>query len=160
VWDWLAALQDGRAAPPRQSLEIDYRRYAAGEASLAWLDQRIRLVVPQGQGRMVIVTALERLAAALSARKAGIGHLKLILQAPDVHEKISLTTLEEPGWQDKIPAITGESLSLLINARVELPVEDLTRLMHQAFDQSGVKLIWEEGDAFHPKEPNPTHRFA
>lgn len=157
---WVETIQAGGVAVPRDVLEIDYRRYAAGEAQLAWLDQSVRLNVPEGEGRAVIQNAVRRLLNALAERGAGIGHLKFIIRGEGAAEtKLSIPTLEEPGWEEKIPALAGSEVDLLVNARVELAVETLKELLRGALDQAGVRATFGAGEAFHPKEPRPTHRM-
>ena len=159
VWGWLGKLQAGEAAAPHELLVMDYQRYAAGEAQLAWLDQNVALAVPEGEGRAVLVRAIERLAAGIRARGAGIGHMKFIIQAEGESVKLSITALEEPDWAERIPALAGRWLGLLVNARVELPAEELRGLLTAALDQPGVQADLGPGEAFHPKEPKPTHRM-
>lgn len=156
---WLERIQSGAVGLPRQSLEIDYRRYAAGEANLGWLDQEIALTVPAGTGRAVVVRAIRTLTSLLAARRAGIGHLKMILQGDGAEVKLSIPTLEEPGWENQIPEFPGDQLRLLVNARVELDVQALRGLLVQAFDQPQVTARFGAGEAFHPQEPRPTHRM-
>lgn len=160
VSGWMNLLDRGLAAPPARVLEIDYQRYAAGEASLAWMDQTVRLVVPDGGGRQVVKLMIERLAQGLAREKAGIGHLKFILRAGEVESKLSFPTLEEPGWEQRIPALPGSEVEILINARAELPAASLQGLLRQALEQPGVQVALGAGEAFHPKEPRPTHRYS
>ena len=161
VVGWLELLDAGQAAPPAQVLAMDYKRYAAGEASLAWMDQELRLIVPEdGSGQAVVTEMIERLARGLIRQSAGIGHLKFILRAGVVECKLSFPTIEEPGWQNRIPALPGQQVEVLVNARAELPAADLQALLRQALDQPGVLVEFLAGEAFHPKEPRPTHRYS
>ena len=66
---------------------------------------------------------------------------------------------EEPGWEERIPETHGREASLLINARVEIPAEDLSRLVQTALLESGIEFHARDGRAFHPPQPNPTHRM-
>lgn len=160
VWAWLNLIQSGKAPIPDQSLQIDYARYASGEAALAWVDQEFRLLVPAGQGRRVLVEAVRALTALLSSRQAAVGHLKWMARAGDVESKGSVTTIEQPGWEEQVPHLPGEEVDLLFNARVELPAGELRELIVQAFSQVGAQVTLGGGDAFHPKAPKPTHRMG
>ena len=48
VAQWLTLLQSDATLTPQNSVEIDYQRYGAGEAEMAWLDQAIRWASPSG----------------------------------------------------------------------------------------------------------------
>lgn len=165
VAPWVEWIQSGELPLPSAALEIDYQRYGDGEARLAWLDATLRLEFPPGQGRGLLVAALERFLDELAARRAGIGHLKFWLSGPGVAAdgqgaKLSFPTLPEPGWQTQVPEISGAQADLLVNARIELPVEDLTSLFEQVLAQSGFTYQVRDQMAFHPNPPNPTHRLS
>lgn len=160
VAGWLQALASGRAAPPGSVLQMDYRRYAAGEAGLAWIDQQIVLQVPADSGRTVIAEMVRRLTSALAGRAAAIGHLKFIVRAGPAAAKLSFPTLEEPGWEAAIPMLPGTRVELLVNARAELPAWMLFDALRQALDQPGVQVDFQAGQVFHPAEPRPTHRYT
>jgi Ni2+-binding GTPase involved in maturation of urease and hydrogenase len=159
VLPWLDRIEKGDLRLPDTALEIDYQRYGAGEAKLAWLDQEILLHVQPGQGRPLLRELITRMTRALAQRGAGIGHLKFIVQDQDGGTKISIPTLEEPGWEASIPAIQGEAVRLLVNARVEMDVDALRALLQETLDASGIRYDLGGGEAFHPKQPRPTHRF-
>jgi G3E family GTPase len=159
VSGWLDAMAVGRAAPPTRVLEMDYGRYAAGEASLAWMDQEIRLHVPDGRGKAAVTAMIEHLAFGLEQKSAGIGHLKFILRAQATEVKLSFPTLEEPGWQGRIPKLPGRQVDVLVNARAELPAAALQTLLRESLAGSLAQVEFLAGEAFHPKEPHPTHRY-
>ncbi|MEI8132175.1 MAG: GTP-binding protein, partial [Leptolinea sp.] len=46
IEEWLELITSGRLPLPKQSLQIDYDRYAAGEAELAWLNEEFLIVLP------------------------------------------------------------------------------------------------------------------
>jgi hypothetical protein len=159
---WLELIETGQGTLPDSGLEIDYTRYGAGEAHLAWLDEQVSLRFPEGQGRQMLLAALSGFLAALAEREAGIGHLKCILEGegvPGGGVKLSFTTLEEPGWQERLPEIGGTQAGLLVNARVEMDAATLKDLLERALAGSGLEFSIQNGMAFHPPQPRPTHRF-
>ena len=160
VQAWLERIQSTDYALPVQAVEMDYARYGAGEAKLAWLDEQIQLVLPEGDNsqplRRLIASFVER----LRTRGAGIGHLKWIVQSGAVGEKISIPALEEPGWLDRVPHLPGGSVDLLVNARVEMPAQALRELLHEVLKESGLPYTIQGEAAFHPTQPNPTHRIS
>ena len=165
VWNWVDRIQSGKAALPAESLQMDYERYAAGEAVLAWLDQEVELRTPAGVGKERFVSAIHRLVDGLAERGAGIGHIKFLIRpessGPDPLEiKFSFPTLEEPGWEERIPDWDGERVNLLVNARAAMDARELSRLLAWALAGPDVQVIFKEGESFHPGAPKPTHRMA
>lgn len=159
VAEWLRAISGGAPLALPSLPNLDYARYGAGEALLAWVDLRCRLVLPGTDGaenRARLTAALERLLAALAQRGAGVGHIKLVLAG----HKLSLPTLPEPGWQANVPHLPGTSHQALFNARAELPAAELEGLLRAALEQAGIALEALELSAFHPAQPNPTHRIG
>jgi len=162
VAGWLADLESGIAAPPAEALDIDYDRYGAGEAELAWLDQRLSFTVPAGQGRAVVLAFLTEVRTALEHRGAAIGHLKVMVSAGDSQTKVSFPTLATEGWHDAVPSLPGTEVELLLNARVQMDAEALRNLVAVAVAGAGsddVTVVGADLAYFHPKFPNPTHRL-
>ncbi len=157
---WLEQIQSGALALPGNELLLDYSRYGQGEGLLAWVDQEIALTFPQGSGQAAVRTFIGHLLRILERRGAGIGHLKFVLSAGDRSDKISFPAITETGWEDRVPEIAGSSAALLINARVEIPVGDLLAALRAALDMSGAAYSVTNQDAFHPPQPNPTHRIV
>lgn len=159
VRSWLDLIQAGELALPGESLEIDYARYGAGEAKLAWLDEELTLLVTEGKGREAVIDLVSRVMERIAAQGAGIGHLKcLIRQGGGV--KISIPSLLEPGWEENLPELTGTSVSLLLNARVEMLAFELDQLVQSALVDGGLPYNIQRQSAFHPPLPSPTHRMV
>lgn len=158
VEKWLSLLEDGLGLLPNQSLKIDYARYGHGEAQLAWLDEVVFL---KGTGAGAAIKRLiSRLVTGIKERGAAIGHLKFLIQAGETEFKLSFATLEETGWEDRFPLILADEARVMVNARVEMPAEDLRELFRSGLIESDI-LFSEDGVSyFHPKQPNPTHRMA
>jgi hypothetical protein len=158
VDNWLALLEDGSALLPTQSLEIDYARYGLGEAQLAWLDGMVYL---KGAGLEAgLKLMIKDVVSKLRSRGAPIGHLKFLIQSGETEAKLSFVTLEERGWEDHIPSIQGNEARLLVNARVEMPAADLRELFHSSLVESNLEFSEDGVSYFHPKQPNPTYRYA
>jgi G3E family GTPase len=159
VKKWVDLIHSGQVTLPTKSLDIDYARYGAGEAQLAWLDQSVHFQVPDGQGKRFVIEFVRLLVRELSVRQSGIGHLKFIIQTGDQETKLSITTLPEPGWENQIGQMPGSEVHLLINARVEIGAENLSQLVKECFERSGIVCQMEQEAAFHPGQPHPTHRI-
>jgi len=160
VQAWLDTIQMGKLVLPEYPLEMNYSRYGAGEAQLAWLDEEVLMEFPDGLGKKIIQKIILDLVSGIEQKQAGIGHLKLAVLVGRNVEKISIPTLIEPGWEDRIPWIEGTTALLLINARVEMNVEALRSLAHSVLSASGADCTIRSEEAFYPGAPNPTHRFS
>ena len=95
----------------------------------------------------------------MKARGAGLAHLKAIIRWAAGEVKVSLTALEDPGWQEQVPAVTGQWVSLILNAHVEISPGDLQALVREALAACGAAYTIERADSFAPGFPNPTHRL-
>ena len=161
---WVRAMEFGEAAPPAESLEMDYERYGAGEAALAWLDEALIFTVPEHTGGMVVHRLVAALLNRLQQSSMTIGHLKLLVKGGEGEEaKLSFPTLEIEDWQRGIPALTGTSLTVLLNARVEASAQELHGLVHEVVTAltAELQVTAQVLDVayFHPPMPNPTHRL-
>jgi hypothetical protein len=162
--DWVGALESGGATPPVESLEIDYGRYGAGEAALAWLDETLVFTVPEHAGRAVMQRFVTALLTRLHQSRMAIGHLKLLVKGGEGEEaKLSFPTLETENWQKGIPVLTGTTVTVLLNARVETSAQELHGLVHEvvAAITAEMRVTYHALDVafFHPAMPNPTHRL-
>ena len=164
VAGWVRALDAGLAAPPETSLDIDYERYGAGEAELAWLDERVVFRGVGGRSRDVIRAFISRLLAALEQQALTIGHLKFHIRGGGTEVKLSFPTLRAGDWESELPSMKGSEVELLINARVEAQATLLHALVDEVADSTAQALdvICELSDvaAFHPALPRPTHRIG
>jgi hypothetical protein len=135
------------------SLNIDYDRYGAGEAKLAWLDQQLVIESPSHNAQDAALTLVTR----LSQTNYPIGHLKCLL---DGATKISFTST---GTTDHLPIHPAASASLLINARIQTTPANLTELMADAIQSTAkahncaIRTI--SASCFQPGFPRPTHRI-
>jgi Ni2+-binding GTPase involved in maturation of urease and hydrogenase len=160
VRPWLEQVESGRLELAAGALEMDYARYGAGEARLAWVDEEIVLRFPAGQGRAVLREFFSRVTGAIAASGAGIGHLKFILSGGPSGAKLSFAAIADPSEIERIPEIQGEEAALLVNARVEMPADALRDLLRQSLDEAGAGYTIKNEAAFHPPQPNPTYRLG
>jgi Ni2+-binding GTPase involved in maturation of urease and hydrogenase len=157
VGRWLECLHQDRGLLPSASLDIDYERYGRGEAQLAWLDEKVTLTGLNLSHALRKI--LEGMLADLRQRDAAIGHLKFFVQTSAVQMKISFPTLDEAGWETQLDAIQEDTLDLLVNARVEIPAQELRAIFHRQLELAGVGYVEDEISVFHPSQPNPTYRM-
>ena len=156
---WVDALAEGEL-PFSPALEIDYRRYGAGEAGLAWLDEEWTLFVPHGDGRAVLIQAIECLQKVLRREKIPLGHLKFLVKAGSFRTKISLTSLDEPDLCASLPPFYTSRIELLVNGRAEMESQAFQSLLHTALTSSGIAFQISNSSVFHPAIPRPAYRIA
>jgi hypothetical protein len=136
------------------SLNIDYDRYGAGEAQLAWLDQDLLIESPSLNAQSAALALVTR----LSQTNHPIGHLKCLI---DNAVKISFTST---GTTDHIPIKSAASTRLLINARIQTSPVELSDLIAEAIQATEKErpctIRTLTASCFQPGFPRPTHRLA
>jgi Ni2+-binding GTPase involved in maturation of urease and hydrogenase len=161
---WVDLLQHAPSGSPLNALpDIDYARYARGEARLAWLNAEYAL---DGAGAEATARALvDGLFAAIRAAALPVGHVKAALYAGGQSTKLSYDESAGQDWQGALDVPAGEQVTLVINARVETESDHLTALLDAARATAAVaspqvSINLQHLEAFHPAEPRPTHRYA
>jgi G3E family GTPase len=147
-------------------LDIDYDRYAAAEAQLAWLNQEFQIAAtgdgfnPVAWGSAVL-THLARFAADQAAE---VGHAKLTVDTDAGMTKMSVTgTGVEPSVDLAVetPAAAGRAV---VNARVavEPDVMDAAVLaaVTHADQLAGTRSQAATATSFKPGYPRPIHRLT
>ncbi|HTR28743.1 MAG TPA: GTP-binding protein [Puia sp.] len=171
----LGQLSPGSATLP--SLDIDYDRYGAGEAQLAWLDQQLEIESPSQNAQWAALALVTR----LSRTNHPIGHLKCLI---DNTVKISFTSTDTTGFTstgttdftstdfahfttgttDHIPIRPAASTRLLINARIQTSPVELSALIAEAIQATEkahhCTIRTLTASCFQPGFPRPTHRLS
>jgi G3E family GTPase len=148
-----------------QVLAIDYDRYAAAEADLAWLNQTFHTEAA-GEFSPVLWAdaALRSLAAAAQRAGATIGHAKLTVSSPAGLTKMSVT---EAGTEPSVdltadaPVVSAE---VTVNARIAWEPAELDAAVaaaaRAADAATGARSTAAPANAFRPSYPRPVHRFS
>ncbi|MBN1876498.1 MAG: hypothetical protein JXA33_19900 [Anaerolineae bacterium] len=142
-------------------LDVDYDQYGAGAAQLAWLDQTLTFTVDNGQGCSVVQRLIAGLVNILREEAAPIAHLKFFVQGEGEEVKLSFDSLTSSNeWQAALPSLTANTLTLIINARIQMAAERLRTLVGQVISetltQAGIRYEETERSAFAPQVPKPT----
>lgn len=164
VDDWLEGVLAGGVAGGR-IVEIDYDRYAHGEAVLGWLNATSSVTAGKGDvdwpeyGRRLLETMKSRFAE----RSAAIGHVKLLLVTSGGNCVGNLTR------SDGAVSVRGELAGspsfarLTVNARVEMSPIELERIVRDTLDRfmsDQVAVRIDQMRSLSPGRPKPTHRYA
>lgn len=163
VESWLNEVLATRAAGTH-IVDVNYDTYAEGEAVLGWLNAEIRLSTIAGNVGWSTFCSdlLKGLRGTLGGMHARIGHVKLLLTAGGSHCIGNLTSQDsEPFVQGQIVGFPPQA-SLTLNARVEMPPEELERIVRDLLS----KIAGERTRAdiltlrcLRPGRPKPTHRY-
>jgi G3E family GTPase len=164
IQQWLSVVLGGEANPAiRPTLAIDYDTYAAGEAEMAWLDEEVAIATTNGNAAAAAYVLMDTLYAALTARDIAIGHLKFFLNDGEHEQKISFTTIAG-GGQPRTAFAQANSVTLLINARVQIDPALLIQLLSEVITATELaadcKITEHNVACFKPGYPRPTHRIA
>ena len=172
VDEWLDFVLKAPRAGTRIA-EVDYDKYADGEAALGWLNCTAQLVRRSaGEGGLGAATAadwrefcagfIERVREGLRGRAAEIAHLKLLLNTAGGSVQANLTSSRgEPIFQGVVQGAPREAL-LIVNARVRAEPEELQAVIEKALASGPQKDLAVEiltMTSFKPGRPQPTHRY-
>ena len=160
-------------------VEVDYERYGAAEAALAWNDREVELSGVEGRATGAARAVIDGVAAALQRRHAAVGHLKFLIRDHYRDAKVSITgaDLAQGGgdshgaWRAQLPDLTGARITLIVNARVEMDAGGLAGLIDRAVAEAAAALSREHPStpvhartrshsAFRPAYPEPVHRIT
>jgi len=169
VGAWLEDLL-GSESRPGEMMEMDYERYAAGEAMLGWVNLEGSVMMKEGDPGEWLRSLGKEIAGMLDEKGHEVGHFKMSLDDEErrwrVHqvmggEEIELVVEGFGAGVVEIYAGQRPVLHLLVNLRAEGDAGILQQCVHAAFEeQSGAEVTLEKEAAFQPGKPVPTHRIA
>jgi G3E family GTPase len=146
------------------ALDLDYDRYAEGEAELGWLNATARVTAKTPvNANDTLLTLARTFRDRLAQKGHEIAHLKMTLDPEDGTGSLSVVSLVrsegEPDLRESIlDGITGGSL--VINLRAEAPPELLELVTRDALAQAkALNPIFEHLERFRPARPVPVHRM-
>ena len=156
-------------------VEVDYKKYGAAEAALAWNDREVELSGVEGRATEAARAVIDGVTAALQRRRAAVGHLKFLIRDHYRDAKVSITAADLPRhdahgatWHDQLPPLAGDRVTMIVNARVEMDAADLEQLIDAAVaaaaaslghvrETVGIQVRTRSRSAFHPAFPEPVH---
>ena len=164
---WFETLLEERSAP-RPIGDIDYDRYADGEALLGWLNAEIRLGTPGGSewdGNATLLRLLEAIRAGVAGTGHEIAHLKATLSVEGDDLELAAANLVRSAAAPELSHRLAEPLDagrLLINLRAEADPDRLDAAVASALVAAcaGLEPRIVHSEHFRPGRPVPTHRMA
>lgn len=161
VNEWLNMLaeqkEEGKVS--LRSLDINYDRYASGEAMLAYYDGELEIQSENNDAEETGYELWSEIVTAVTETDFPVGHLKCWLNE---RKKISFTstTSEQP----EISFTAGKKAKLLINARVQTSPAALENIILASIDLISTKrncrIDAVERSSFSPGYPRPVHRIT
>jgi G3E family GTPase len=158
------------AANAGVDLAVDYDRYAAAEAQLAWMNQDLDIVAsPGGSGAVDVTTWARLMLEHLSAwaQDAGllVGHAKVTVDlGRGDFAKLSLVAAGGPVQVDRAAAAPAAAAHAVVNARVACEPELLDAAVRDgiaaADKAAGASSVHAAPVSFKPGYPRPLHRLA
>ena len=143
-------------------VEIDYDKYAEGEAVLGWLNCSASLSGSNVDWDSFTRSFMEDFASKFDSKKSSVGHVKMMVENGDQYISANLT-----GRSDTLTyrwsAGTGDSSEMILNARVEMSPEELEKIFKDSLEattKSHIKSRIRRLRSISPGYPNPTYRYT
>lgn len=163
-WFRLLERAQGRNGFP---LDIDYERYARGEAALGWLNAALRLSSPSGiDGNELLTDLCGRIQSKLEASELQVAHLKMTLDPGFPGGEIALVSVVQ---NETVPELRASILAkvttaqLILNLRAEASPQVLEKAVEQVIehvDSDGLQLVIEDIECLRPPAPQPQYRIS
>jgi G3E family GTPase len=151
------------------AMELDYERYAEGEALLGWLNCTVNLAADEPFDADALLMGLS---SAIRDRLRGdgleIAHLKMTLDSLQSAGSLSVVSVvgseAEPDLRESLAERIGSG-RLIINLRAEADPAVLHTVTQNALNQGvqrmkGLTADIEHLEHFRPAKPEPTHRIS
>lgn len=159
--DWLNSMLEREDAGNR-ILEIDYAKYAEGEAVLGWLNASVALSGNNIDWDIFAQDFMQKISTTLDKKNISIGHIKIMVENGDNYFSSNLTGKFETltyRWSAGI----GNEAEMIVNARAETSPEELKEIFIRTLETStknSIKAKIKRLRSISPGYPKPTYRFT
>lgn len=163
-FDALVELFDQRGVFGQRLMEVDYDVYAEGEAELGWLNSSVSLSSATAiDVDRLLLDLIGEISAALAAASAETAHLKAIAMGEGIYGVANLVSSDSAAELSLPSTSQATALELIVNARVAIDPEELTRIVHASVEAVAARNEatpkFNQTQSFRPGRPNPTHRL-
>lgn len=168
VEEWLEILASDERPAPRRILNIDYDRYAAGEARFSWVDREFSISLKSARDWVMVGICGEALCSEFSGPQYQVAHLKVLLDDGETCLKCNLTALDHyeeklAQFQEAIQKMHTLEATLRINAMLEAPLQsiedNLDKIIGTKFRAAAISFRQLSGFTRVPGYPKPTMRM-
>jgi hypothetical protein len=152
-------------AAPAPIRDLDYDRYAAGEAELGWLNASLRVIAPRSFAiDSALIDVLENLRRALVEERADVAHVKIMGLTGAACGVANWIGAGADPELSRPSGIESQDVELIVNARVLMDPAALQAAVRGSIDlvasRHGAETRDWKASAFRPGRPVPTHRFS
>lgn len=165
VIGWIDLLETDPRRLSHNNINVDYSKYGLGEISLAWVDLNVLIDTLNNDMGIVLKEIFNLITNKLISRKVMIGHMKFFVSTKEKTIKTSITAANKSDWDVELQDLhaTGEA-NLLINARVEIEVNELLEIFKFALNEISrkyhIKFEIIDETAIHPNFPVIPYRIT
>jgi G3E family GTPase len=145
----------------RHIVDIDYDRYARGEAVLGWLNCSASLDGINADWDSFTLRFMKELAIIFDTGSKHVGHVKVIVENGDQYISASLTGRAD-SLSSRWSAGTGNHAEMIVNARVEMAPAELQKIFLQTLENvssENIKTRINRIRSISPGYPKPTYRY-
>ncbi len=165
ISNWIKMILDSNKGPAlRPSLHLDYDKYGAGEAKMAWLDEELGILTNDNNAIEAGILFIKSVYTKIMALQYPIGHLKFLLNDGQTQRKISYTSIRQPDIRIKKNQFKTNRIVLLINARIQTDPAQLSEIISSAILELefiiGCRIIESKLSSFKPAYPKPSQRIS
>lgn len=160
IEDWLDSVLTGENAG-KHIVDIDYDKYAEGEAVLGWLNCSASLSGNEVDWDAFTRKFMQDLAAQFDAENSSVGHVKMIVENGDLYISANFTGRSETltfRWS----AGSGNNAEMIVNARVEMSPKELEKIFLSTLETTAKDRITTRINrirSISPGYPKPTYRY-
>jgi G3E family GTPase len=158
--EWLEFVLAGEEAG-KHIVDIDYDKYAEGEAVLGWLNCSASLSGNEIDWDDFTHKFMQALASTLDAGNSHVGHVKMMVENGDRYISSNLTGRSET-LSFRWSAGSGNNAEMIVNARVEMSPKELEHIFLNTLETITKGLIKTRINrirSISPGYPKPTYRF-
>jgi G3E family GTPase len=167
--EWFDYLLEAAPPAPRPLMEVDYEKYATGEALLGWLNAKILLHSQKAfDANALLLDLAGKIRRRLAEGKAEIAHLKMTFEPESEKSGPAMINLVGNQREPELARRLGEPVTsgnLILNLRAEMEPSPLRQAVEGAVAEviehtPGAKADWRHLECFKPGKPQPTHRLG
>jgi G3E family GTPase len=159
--DWLEYVLSGKDAG-KHIADIDYDKYAEGEALLGWLNCSASLSGNEVDWDAFTRLFMQHLAAKFDVGNLSVGHVKIIVENGDEYISANLTGRSET-LTYRWTAGRSNNAEMIVNARVEMSPKELEKVFLSTLETITNGQITTRVNrirSISPGYPRPTHRYT
>jgi G3E family GTPase len=160
---WLVSVLEDKKAGMR-IVDVDYDRYAEGEAVLGWLNAVISL---ESNGSKIEwakygLNLMNQLHEAFQKSHSEIGHVKLMIETGEQECTANLTRLGGDISLQGSKDLSGMRARCILNARIQISPPELEKIVRNAIAsaEDNLSSTIQSMKCLMPGRPKPTHRYA